>query len=133
MWKGMVCEKMKILEAGENYLETILVLSKKLSHVRSIDIVNELEYSKPTVSVAMKHLREDGYIEVDADGYITLLPKGLEIAERTYEKHEVVSSFLMSMGVSRETALADACKIEHDISDETFECMKKYYSEHKSK
>ena len=124
---------MKILEAGENYLETILVLSKKLSHVRSIDIVNELEYSKPTISVAMKHLREDGYIEVDADGYITLLPKGLEIAERTYEKHEVVSSFLMSMGVSRETALADACKIEHDISDETFDCMKKYYSEHKGK
>lgn len=129
----MVCKNMKILEAGENYLETILVLSKKLPHVRSIDIVNELEYSKPTVSVAMKHLREDGYIEVDADGYITLLPKGLEIAERTYEKHEVVSNFLMSMGVSRETALADACKIEHDISDETFACMKKYYSEHKGK
>lgn len=118
---------MKILEAGENYLETILMLSKKLAHVRSIDIVNELEYSKPTVSVAMKNLRENGYIEVDADGYITLLPKGLEIAERTYEKHEVISNFLMMMGVSRDTAIADACKIEHDISDETFSCMKEFY------
>lgn len=120
---------MNIFETGENYLETILILSKGSRHVRSIDVVNELGLSKPTVSVAMKKLREDGYVSVDADGYITLEPKGIEIAEKMYERHVTIAKILMSMGVDRDTALTDSCKIEHDISEKSFDCMKEYFKE----
>ena len=112
---------MNIHESAEDYLETILVLKQRLGMVRSIDIVRELGFAKPSVSVAMKRLRENGYIEMDADGYITLLPPGLEIAQSIYTRHQVLTKFLEYLGVSKENAEADACKIEHDISSESFE------------
>ena len=117
---------MKIMESGENYLETILMLQKRLGEVRSIDIVHELNFSKPTVSVAMKHFRENGYIVVDGAGYITLTEKGLEIANRIYERHVVLAEVLMGLGVSEKTAYEDACRTEHDISEESFEKIKEH-------
>ena len=117
---------MKIQESAENYLEAILVLQKRKGVVRSIDIANELSFSKPSVSVAMKNLRTNGYIEVDSDGYISLLDKGREIAEKIYERHTLISSWLVRMGVSPETASEDACRIEHVISAETFEKLKEH-------
>ena len=101
---------MKIQESAENYLETILILHNRIGEVRSIDIVNELEYSKPSVSVAMKNLRENGYIEVSPEGHITLLDKGREIAERMYERHTFLTDWLSSLGVDPETAVRDACR-----------------------
>ena len=118
---------MIIRESAEDYLESILVLKKENGAVRSIDIVNRLGYSKPSISVAMKRLRENGYIRMDSNGYITLTDSGLEIAERTYERHIVISTLLMELGVERETALEDACRIEHVISPETFEKLKDAY------
>jgi Mn-dependent DtxR family transcriptional regulator len=118
---------MKILEAGENYLEIILIETEKLGRVRSIDICNALNYSKPTISVMMKQLRENGYIEMDPDGYITLTEKGGEIARKIYERHELLAKILISVGVDRDTAYRDACKIEHDISQTSFEALKAYY------
>lgn len=115
---------MNIHESAEDYLERILMLRLKNGMVRSIDIVRDLEYSKPSVSVAMKRLRENGYIEMDADGYITLLPPGEEIATRIYARHRMLTQFLMQLGVSPENAAADACKIEHDISEESYEKIK---------
>ena len=115
---------MKIHESAENYLETILILKKRLGQVRSIDIASELSFSKPSVSVAMKNLRLNGYIDVSKDGYITLLEKGQEIAERIYERHTLFSDWLITLGVSPEVAAEDACRIEHVISDETFEAFK---------
>lgn len=117
---------MKIQESAENYLETILILQNELNAVRSIDIVNELNYSKASVSIAMKKLRENGYIEMDRDGYISLTNDGLAIAEKMYERHETLSSFLMLIGVNKKVALEDACRIEHVISDESFDKIKKY-------
>lgn len=117
---------MKIMESGENYLETILMLQRRLGEVRSIDIVHELNFSKPTVSVAMKHFRENGYIVVDGAGYITLTEKGLEIANRIYERHVVLAEVLMGLGVSEKTAYEDACRMEHDISEESFEKIKEH-------
>ncbi|NMM61873.1 metal-dependent transcriptional regulator [Clostridium sp. P21] len=117
---------MKIQESAENYLETILILQKTLNAVRSIDIVNELNYTKASVSIAMKKLRENGYIEMDKDGYISLTKAGLAIAEKMYERHETLSSFLMFLGVNKKTSLEDACRIEHVISDESFDKIKKY-------
>ena len=111
---------MEIHESAENYLEMILILKERLGLVRSIDIVHGMNYAKPSVSVAMKRLRENGYIEMDKEGYIALLPPGLEIAQRIYTRHRLLSKFLEYLGVSRETASADACKIEHDISAESF-------------
>ena len=111
---------MEIHESAEDYLEMILILKERLGLVRSIDIVHEMNYAKPSVSVAMKRLRENGYIEMDKEGYIALLPPGLEIAQRIYTRHRLPSKFLEYLGVSRETASADACKIEHDISAESF-------------
>ena len=102
---------MKIHESAENYLETILILKNRKGNVRSIDIVNELEFSKPSVSVAMKNLRENGYIEMDGDGYISLLEKGLEIAERMYERHTLLSNWLIALGVDPKIATEDACRI----------------------
>lgn len=112
---------MKIHESAEDYLETILMLSRKLPAVRSIDIATEMHFSRPSVSVAMKNFRENGYITVDPDGHIKLTASGLEIAERTYERHKLLSALLVSIGVDEETAREDACKIEHDISPITFE------------
>lgn len=117
---------MNIHESAEDYLESILVLKERLGLVRSIDIVRELEHSKPSVSVAMKRLRENGYIEMDADGYITLLPPGEEIAQRIYTRHRLLTQFLICLGVAPETAAADACKIEHDLSNESFEKIRAY-------
>lgn len=116
---------MKIQESAENYLEAILMLKNSKGMVRSIDIVNELEYSKPSVSVAMKNLRENGYIKMDKDGYIFLLPPGQEIAEKMYERHLMISEWLKSLGVNADVAVKDACRMEHVISEETFEAMKK--------
>ena len=112
---------MKIQESAENYLETILVLSLDKPYVRSIDIANEMGFSKPSVSVAMKRLRQSGYIEMDADGYITLLPPGAEIANRIYTRHQTLTQFLVQLGVSPEVAAADACKVEHDLSEESYQ------------
>ncbi len=112
---------MKIHESAEDYLEAILVLQERQGQVRSIDIVREKELSKPSVSVAMKNLRENGYVEMDAEGYLTLLPPGLEIAQRIYNRHRLLTEFLIRLGVTPEVAAADACKIEHDLSDESFE------------
>ena len=117
---------MKIQESAENYLETILILTERKGTVRSIDIVNELEFSKPSVSVAMKNLRENGYILVDGDGYITLTDKGLEIAEKLYERHKFISHCLELLGVTPKTAVEDACRIEHVISSESFEAIKAF-------
>ena len=117
---------MIIKESAENYLESILVIKSQKGFVRSIDIANDLGVSKPSVSVAMKNFREEGYITVDADGNIDLTEKGLEIANRVYERHEVVSKALMALGVCPETALEDSCKIEHIISDETFARIKEF-------
>ena len=118
---------MKIQESAENYLETILILKERKGFVRSIDIAAELEFSKPSVSVAMKNLRENGYILVDKDGYITLTDAGRAIADKIYERHQMIAEILMALGVDEETAYRDSCKIEHDISDKSFECMKQHY------
>lgn len=115
---------MKIRESAEMYLETILVLSKK-GTVRSIDIARSLNFSRPSVSVTVHNLEKEGYIKIADDSTITLEKSGLEIAERIYERHTVLSALLESIGVSKEVATEDACKIEHDISPETFECIKK--------
>ena len=117
---------MMIHESGEDYLEAILKLKEKLGQVRSIDIVGELGYSKPSVSIAMKRLRENGYIEMAADGYITLTADGREVAERIYERHTVLTKWLMNLGVDEKTASEDACKLEHDISSISFEKLKEH-------
>ena len=117
---------MKIQESAENYLETILVLQQRKGSVRSIDIANELEFSKPSVSVAMKNLRLNGYIEVDAAGQIRLLPEGQRIAEAVLEKHQLMTQFLIALGVSPEVAAEDACRIEHVLSNESFEAIKEH-------
>jgi Mn-dependent DtxR family transcriptional regulator len=108
------------------YLETIHVLGLKESRVRSIDIVNELEYSKPSVSVAMKNLRTQGYIAIDEDGYITLTAKGRKIAETMYERHIAISDWLIYLGVDKKTAVNDACKMEHAMSEKSFTAIKKF-------
>ena len=115
---------MNIYESAENYLEAILSLHERHGLVRSIDIANELHFSKPSVSVAMKKLRESGYIEMDKDGFISLLPSGEEIARRIYERHKLLTQFFIRLGVDPEVAAADACKVEHDLSEETFQKMK---------
>lgn len=115
---------MEIHESAENYLETILMLSKSKGEVRSIDIATELEFTKPSVSVAMKKLRESGHIQMEDSGYITLTQTGQEIAERMYERHQFLSNFLIKIGVEEKTAVKDACRIEHVISAETFSKMK---------
>lgn len=117
---------MKIQESAENYLESILMIKKTKGYVRSIDIVNKLNVTKPSVSVAMKHFREEGYIVMDADGYITLTEKGQSIAEQMYERHHLIAKALIAIGVDEETAYEDSCKIEHDISNVTFEKIKEF-------
>jgi Mn-dependent DtxR family transcriptional regulator len=117
---------LKIQESAENYLETILMLGQKKGNVRSIDIAHELEYKKPSVSVAMKNLRENGYIRVDDSGFITLTDAGRQIAETMYERHLLLSRWLMELGVNEKTAVEDACKMEHVISKESFEAIKNH-------
>lgn len=117
---------MKIKESAENYLETILIIKNKKGLVRSIDVANELSVTKPSVSVAMKKFREDGYITVDKEGYILLTDKGYEIANRMYERHLIIAKTLMALGVSENVAYEDSCKIEHHISDESFDRIKEF-------
>ena len=117
---------MKIKESAENYLETILMLSKKKPVVRGVDIAEELGYKKSSVSVAMKHLRENQHIVVSKEGFITLTESGLEIAEMIYERHQIISAGLISLGLNEETALEDACRIEHVISRESFRAIKEH-------
>ena len=111
-------------ESNENYLETILVLNHRLGNVRSVDIANEMNFKKPSVSVAMKNLRENGYILMDDQGHITLSSMGKEIAETMYERHTMLSQWLMYLGVDEQTAAEDACRIEHVVSAESFRAIK---------
>ena len=113
-------------ESAENYLETILVLSKKKGNVKSIDIVRELGFSKPSVSVAMKNLKNKKLITVDSEGYIKLTQEGLEIAGSVYERHVLITDLLIELGVSKEVATEDACKLEHVLSEESFQAIKNY-------
>ena len=115
---------MKMQESPEDYLEAILVLTKELGNVRSIDVANYLGYSKPSISVAMKRLRENGFVALDDHGNLVLTGSGLSIALIIYERHMVISQFLISIGVSEETAKKDACRMEHVISDESFDKIK---------
>lgn len=117
---------MKIKESAENYLETILMLTNQKKYVRSIDVANELGFSKASVSVAMKSFREEGYITIDGDGGISLTDKGLQIAEKMCERHNIIAKALIALGVSEETAYTDSCKIEHDISQESFDKIKEF-------
>ena len=121
---------MNIHESAENYLERILMLRERLGYARSVDIATELQVTKPSVCIAMKRLRENNYIEMDNDGLITLTPEGLAIAERIYDRHKVLTSFFWSLGVSKENAAADACKVEHDLSEETYAAICRFV--HKS-
>lgn len=119
---------MKIQQSAENYLETIFMLSGKNGSVRSIDIANELGFSKPSVSIAMKNLRENGYIDVMGDGSIVLLEPGKSIAESLYMRHTALTQALVALGVSKDTAAEDACKIEHILSEESFNAIKNHLS-----
>lgn len=119
-------DDLRIQESAENYLETILILGRRNGSVRSIDIVSELSFSKPSVSVAMKNLRKAGCVVMDNDGYITLTQKGRSIAEAVYERHTLLSDWLVFLGVDQKTAVEDACRIEHVISSESFEAIKKH-------
>lgn len=123
---------MTVRESGEMYLEAILVLAKKSGYVRSIDVSEYLGYSKPSVSRAVGILREGGYILVEKDGAITLTDSGKKLAETIYERHTVLSELLIRLGVDEKTATDDACRIEHVISDESFQAIKQYYYQHKT-
>ena len=117
---------MEIHQSAEDYLETILILRERIGQVRSIDIATEMNYTKPSISVAMKKLRENGFIQVDSDGFITLTDSGYEIASNIYNRHQVLTSFFVSLGVDEKVAAEDACKIEHDLSEETFEKIREH-------
>ena len=117
---------MQLYESSENYLEAILRLEEELGSVRSIDVANALGFTKPSVSVAMKKLRQSGYIEVGGDGVLHLLPAGRAVAERIYERHRLLTDFFVSLGVEPSVAAVDACKVEHDLSDETFQKIKEH-------
>ena len=119
---------MNLQESGQMYLETILILSKKSTNVRSIDVCEYMGFSKPSVSRAIGLLKSGGYVTVDADGYISLTEAGAEVAKKMYDRHTLLTSFLISLGVSEEVASADACKIEHHISDESFDAIRKAMS-----
>ena len=120
---------MNIHESAEDYLESILILSHRMPHVRSVDVAHELGYSKPSVSVAMKNLRQGGYVVMDEDGYLLLTESGRAIAEQIYERHTLFSTVLTKLGVDPKIAAEDACRIEHAISQETFDAIKKYISD----
>lgn len=117
---------MQIHESAEDYLESILILKEQKGEVRSIDIVNRTGYTKPSISIAMKNLRENGYIVMDSNGYITLTDSGLAIATRIYTRHRVLTKLLIGLGVNAKTAAEDACRIEHDLSGETFDRIREF-------
>lgn len=119
-------ETVKIFESSENYLEAILMLKEQKGSVRSIDVVHHMNFSKPSVSRAMSLLRENGYITMSPEGWIELTESGLEVAERIYERHRLISQWFVAIGVTPEVAAADACRVEHDLSEETFEKLKAY-------
>ena len=121
---------MHLKESGENYLEALLILKKELGNVRSIDVAHHLNVSKPSVSVAMKALREEGFIIVDEMGGISLTEQGMQVADKMYERHHVIAKALMALGVSKENAYEDSCKIEHDLSQESFEKIKAFLEKH---
>ena len=123
---------MEIKESAENYLETILVLSQKNAAVRSIDIANEMNFTKASISIAMKRLREDRYINMDDNRMITLTPKGKDIASMVYERHQIIAKILIALGVDEATAYEDSCKIEHDLSQKSFEKIKEFYENYKN-
>lgn len=123
---------MELRESAQNYLESILVISKRQEVVRATDICAYFGYSRPTVSVALKHFRESGLINVDVNNHITLTQEGLEVATSMYERHTALTQMLMQIGVPKEIAVEDACKIEHDLSPETFECLKRYFEAHRA-
>lgn len=118
---------MVLHESAEDYLETILILFERNGQVRSIDIVNEMNFSKPSISIAMKKLRENGYIRMDVNGLITLTEEGREIAERIYSRHKLLTKVLEAIGIDEQKAEDEACKIEHDIDDETYERIREFY------
>lgn len=122
---------MAVSEAIENYLETIYILSQRQSEVHAIDICSYLSYSRPTVSIVLRQMREHGLVTVNAENHIYLTKEGQRIAERIYERHEVLTQMLTMLGVNHEIALRDACKIEHDLSDETFAAIKQHLAQHK--
>ena len=124
---------MAVTEAVENYLETILILSHKQPDVHAIDICSYLGYSRPTVSIVLKKMKDDGLVNVDQDNHITLTDSGKEIAEMIYERHELLSEFFAYIGVERDTAVEDACKVEHDISEQTFLCLKEHFEKLRNK
>lgn len=120
---------MKVKESAENYLETILVLSQTSDGVHAIDIAGELGFSKPSVSIAMKRLRENGYITIDEYQHINLTDRGRAVAERIYDRHRLLEALFTRLGVDAETANRDACKVEHDLSEETFACIRRFLTE----
>ncbi len=120
---------MSILESGENYLESILKLSETKDGVHAIDVVNDLGFSKASVSTMLKKLKEDGYITIDGENHLHLTNSGLEIAEKIYERHKVITDILIKLGVDARVAEEDACKVEHDLTEESFWAIKKYYNE----
>ena len=120
----------KTHESAEDYLEKILILRERNGNVRSIDIVNEMNYSKPSIRIAMKKLRAEGLVEMDPNGYITLTSKGEEIAQRIYKRHRLLKKVLMAIGVEEETAAEEACRIEHDINDDTYDKINAFYNKH---
>jgi len=122
---------MKIKESAENYLEAIYILKNKNGYVRRIDVANYLGFSKPSVSVAMKAFREEGYVKTDDDGNLALTDAGLEIANKMYERHHVIAKALIALGVDEETAYEDSCKIEHHISDKSFYKIKEHLEKYK--
>lgn len=122
---------MHLQESGEMYLETIHVLSAASDHVRSIDVCEYMGYSKPSVSRAIGLLKSGGYVNMSKEGYLTLTASGLEVAKKIYERHRIITKVLVDLGVDEKTAAEDACKIEHDISDASFEAIKKHMSEHR--
>ncbi|MDD6284280.1 MAG: metal-dependent transcriptional regulator [Firmicutes bacterium] len=124
---------MHLQESGEMYLETIYILSKKNSTVRSIDVGDYMNYSKPSVSRAVGILKKGGYVVMDKDGYLSLTDSGLEVAKKIYERHTLLTDFLIRLGVDKNTAVEDACKMEHDISDETFEALKRHAEKYTNK
>ena len=122
---------MRLQESGEMYIESIYVLNKKMGNVRSIDVCEHLGYSKPSVSRAMSLLKKGGFVIMDKDGYLTLTDAGVEVAEKMYQRHTILTDLLIRLGVSEETACEDACKIEHHISDATIDALQKHLEENK--
>ncbi len=117
---------MNLYESSEDYLETILMIKEEKGYVKSIDIAEHLHFSKPSVSIAMKKLLENGYIVIGKNGHIELTEKGSEVASKTYDRHKILTKVFISLGIDKDVAAKDACKVEHDLSEETFQAIKKY-------